>query len=59
MEAFETSGQRNANDPERLVELYEDGFKEIQEILVDSDLTADEQLDAIAGLMFDDEDEAE
>ena len=44
-------------DLENLVSLYEDGYKEIQSILVDADLTAEEQLDSIADIVFDDQDE--
>jgi len=54
---WKRNGPPNEDDPKQLIELYEDGFKEIDAILSDGDLTADEQLDAIAQLMFDDEDE--
>lgn len=57
MAIWKRNGQPNEDDPEQLVELYEDGFKEIDAILADGDLTADEQLDAIAQLMFGDEGE--
>ena len=45
---------------EAIVSLYENGFKEIQSILVDGDdLTAEEQLDSIADIVFDDQGEEE
>jgi hypothetical protein len=42
---------------ENLVTLYEDGYKEIQSILGDGELTTEEQLDNIADIVFDDHDE--
>lgn len=48
-----------AGDLEDLVSLYEDGFMEIRSILVDSELTAEEQLDSIADIVFDDQDEGD
>lgn len=44
---------------EELVSLYEDGYKDIQSTLVDSELTAEEQLDSIADIVFDDGTEEE
>lgn len=45
--------QDNDSKLEELVDLYEDGYNDIQSILVDGDLTAEEQLDSIADILFD------
>lgn len=42
-----------------LCTLYEDGFREIQSILEDDDLTPREQLDAIEEVVFDDDEDAD
>ena len=57
MVAIKRDGAQTDAELEDLVSLYEDGFKEIQSILVDGDLTAEEQLDSIADIMFEDQDE--
>lgn len=46
--------EQKGGSSEELVTLYEDGYKEIQLILTDADLSADEQLDFIADIVFDD-----
>lgn len=45
--------QRDESTLEELVDLYEEGYNEIQSILVDGDLTAEQQLDSIADILFD------
>lgn len=59
MVTIERGRGEKADELEDLVSLYEDGFKEIQAILVDGDLTAGEQLDSIANIVFDDQGEEE
>lgn len=55
MVTIEKDRGENSDELEDLVSLYEDGFKQIQAILGDGDLTAGEQLDSIADIVFDDQ----
>ena len=55
MESTKRDFQQKNGELEELVGLYEDGFEEIQAILGDGDLTAGEQLDSIAEIVFDDQ----
>ncbi len=54
MIAMTKESREENRDLAYLVDLYETGYECIVEVLIDGDLTAEEQLDSIADIVFDD-----